>query len=96
MVKLTELSYLLLSKNIDQKFQMVHGSWRVISIYFSGVIAGSMLASIFDGSKMLVGASGGDYALVFAFLANLIINWDSMIKNKPWKWLRLGFLSEKL
>ena len=54
---------------------------------------------------MLVGASGGDYALIFAYLANLIINWDSMISCKsvqdpnksfcgkiPWKVLRLIFL----
>jgi len=68
-------------------------------IYFLGVIAGSLTASVFDPSKMLVGASGGDYALVFAFLANVIINWDSMGGgkglNKMWKWIRLVFLGKK-
>ena len=62
-----------------------------MAIYFIGVIAGSLTATVVDPSKMLVGASGGDYALVFAFLANLILNWDSMT-GKPWKWIRLAFL----
>jgi len=77
---------------IGTLLEIVHGSWRVMLIYFIGVLAGSLTASVFEPSKMLVGASGGDYALVFAFLANLIINWDSMGGGKPWKWVRLGFL----
>ena len=42
----------------------------------------------------LVGASGGDYALIFAFLANLIINWNSMTGDVSSKirWVRLFFV----
>lgn len=86
---------------------MVHGTWRVALIYSIGVIAGSLTASVMEPGKLLVGASGGDYALVFAFMANLIINWDTMVDcpcicvggtmpttsgKVPWKILRLTFL----
>ena len=42
----------------------------------------------------LVGASGGDYALIFAFLANVIINWNSMTGDLSSKirWIRLSFV----
>merc|ERR1711953_323736 len=72
--------------------EVVHGSWAVMGVYFSGVLAGSMTGLALSPDKMTVGASGGDYALVFAYLANLIINWDSMVSSKPWKWCRLAFL----
>lgn len=77
---------------IGSLLEIVHGSWRVMLIYFTGVLGGSLCASVFTPEKMLVGASGGDYALVFAFLANLVLNWDSMVSDKPWKWVRLVFL----
>ncbi|XP_077976312.1 rhomboid-related protein 2-like isoform X2 [Styela clava] len=58
--------------------ELVHGSLRVMGIYMIGIIAGSLGSSVFDVGAYLVGASGGDFALMFAFLANVIMNWDYM------------------
>ena len=70
--------------------ESVHGTRDVIFIYFGGVVLGACTGLLLSPDKMTVGASGGDYALVFAYLANLIVNWDSMVSGKIWKWARLG------
>jgi len=58
--------------------EMVHGSLRVGAVYTMGVVMGSLLASIVDIHSMLLGCSGGDYCLIFAYIANIIINCDHM------------------
>ena len=53
----------------------------------------TLFAMALSPGTFLVGASGGDYALIFAFLANLIINWNSMTGDVSSKirWVRLFF-----
>jgi len=58
--------------------EMVHRWWRVLIIYFSGVIAGSLGTSIVDPTVYLAGASGGVYALMAAHVATIIINWGEI------------------
>lgn len=53
--------------------EMVHRGWRVVLIYFSGVLAGSLATSIVDPTVYLAGASGGVYALITAHVATIII-----------------------
>ena len=74
--------------------ELVHGSWRLLVLYFSGVILGGLFAMALSPGTFLVGASGGDYALIFAFLANVIINWNSMTGDLSSKirWIRLSFV----
>ena len=74
--------------------ELVHGSWRLLVLYFSGVILGGLFAMALSPGTFLVGASGGDYALIFAFLANVIINWNSMTGDLSSKirWFRLTFV----
>jgi len=64
--------------------EMVHRWWRILLIYISGVVAGSLAVSITDPSVYLAGASGGVYSLITAHLANVIFNWDQM----EFAWLR--------
>ena len=54
----------------------------------------TLFAMALSPGTFLVGASGGDYALIFAFLANLIINWNSMTGDVSSKirWVRLFFV----
>jgi len=58
--------------------EMVHRWWRILLIYLSGVVAGSLVVSITDPDVYLAGASGGVYALITAHLANVIFNWGQM------------------
>lgn len=55
--------------------------WRVMVVYLAGVLSGSLGASIANPHNGLVGASAGDYALLFAFIPNFILNWTEM-KNR--------------
>lgn len=53
--------------------EMVHRGWRVVLIYLSGVLAGSLATSVTDPNVYLAGASGGVYALITAHVATIII-----------------------
>lgn len=68
--------------------ELVHTILRVGPLYLAGVVLGSLLQYVLDPNVILVGASGGVYALLFAHLANLILNWAEM----PFRWFRLGGL----
>ncbi|KAJ8958526.1 hypothetical protein NQ318_002321 [Aromia moschata] len=59
--------------------EMVHKWWRVLIIYFAGVIAGSLANSITDPMCRLAGASGGVYSLLTAHIACVIMNWSEMM-----------------
>jgi rhomboid-related protein 1/2/3 len=63
---------------IGLPLEMVHGSGRLAVIYLSGVLAGSLGASVFDRNAVLVGASGGVYALLAGHLANVLLNYQEM------------------
>ncbi|XP_052240787.1 rhomboid-related protein 3-like [Dreissena polymorpha] len=63
--------------------EMVHGPCRIAVIYTAGVLAGSLGTSVFDPGAVLVGASGGVYALLAGHLANIMLNYTNM---------ELGFL----
>ncbi|KAB7493922.1 Rhomboid-related protein 1 [Armadillidium nasatum] len=79
------ISNVFVSLLLGIPLEMVHRWWRIFLLYMSGVIFGSIVASIFSPHAYLVGASGGCYALIAAHLANIIINWKEM----PFNWLRL-------
>lgn len=53
--------------------EMVHHWWRVLLIYFAGVLAGSLFTSIMDPTVKLAGASGGVYSLITAHIATIIL-----------------------
>ncbi|XP_018574785.1 rhomboid-related protein 2 [Anoplophora glabripennis] len=59
--------------------EMVHKGWRVLVVYFAGVLAGSLANSITDPRCRLAGASGGVYALLTAHIACAIMNWSEMM-----------------
>ena len=54
-----------------------YASWllQVLTVYMSGVAAGSLGTSLTDSSTYLAGASGGVYALIAAHLATMTLNW---------------------
>ena len=69
---------LLIQLLLGIPLEMVHRWWRILLVYFSGVVAGSLATSISDPEVYLAGASGGVYALIAAHLANVIFNWSEM------------------
>ncbi|XP_014091791.3 protein rhomboid [Bactrocera oleae] len=58
--------------------EWVHGSARIAIIYLAGVFAGSLGTSVVDSDVYLVGASGGVYALLAAYFANILLNFGQM------------------
>ncbi|XP_045612568.2 rhomboid-related protein 1 isoform X1 [Procambarus clarkii] len=61
--------------------ELVH-TWRVAVIYLAGVVAGSLAHSLYTPTFILCGASGGVYAVEYAHLGNLLMNWSEM--EVPW------------
>ncbi|XP_068228946.1 rhomboid-related protein 1-like isoform X2 [Palaemon carinicauda] len=61
--------------------ELVHKWWRVLLIYLSGVVLGAVLHSLFTPGSYLAGASGGVYAVEYAHLGNLFLNWSEMEAN---------------
>lgn len=58
--------------------EMIHGWWRVLIVYLSGVVFGSLATSLFDPCVKLAGASGGVYSLITAHIGAIIMNWKEM------------------
>ncbi len=67
---------------VGTPLEMVHGSRRIIFIYLSGVLSGSVSASIFDSSVHLAGAGGGVYALLSGHVSNIILHYSSMSRPR--------------
>lgn len=53
--------------------EMVHKWWRVLIVYFAGVLAGSLGTSITDPTVRLAGASGGVYSLITAHISTILM-----------------------
>ena len=84
------------------------GMLRVAGLYLAGVGMGCLGASVAEPKKYLLGASAGVYALIFAHLATLILNWKEdgmvyeerlkkneeplLIHNKSIRGIRLAFI----
>lgn len=58
---------------IGTPLEMVHRWWRVLIIYFAGVVAGSLGTSVMDPTVKLAGASGGVYALITAHVSTIVM-----------------------
>ena len=61
--------------------EMSHGWARVALVYLVGVLAASLTYSLAKPCGVLVGCSGGVYALTTAHLATILLNWreDSLV-----------------
>ena len=55
--------------------EKMHGWWRVMLIYLSGVLAGSLIGTVAYPNNLAYGASAGGYALITAQLSNALFNW---------------------
>lgn len=58
--------------------ELMHGTLRTAFIYVAGILAGSLATSVFDSDAILVGASGGVYALIAAHLPSVFLNYGEV------------------
>ncbi|XP_027211267.1 rhomboid-related protein 2 isoform X1 [Penaeus vannamei] len=65
--------------------ELVHRWWRIMLVYFAGVLAGSLAHSLTAPSMYLAGASGGVYSVMYAHAGNLVLNWSEM----EYRWIQL-------
>ena len=81
---LIHLDWLHLAVNVTMQLvlgiplEMVHGFFRLVLIYMSGVFSGSVAASVFDSSVVLAGCGGGVFSLLSAHLANLVLHYETI------------------
>ncbi|CAG5115935.1 unnamed protein product [Candidula unifasciata] len=54
--------------------EVIFSTWRMVIVYFCGVISGSLAQSIIDHYVGLTGAAGGAYAIMAAHIISLIQN----------------------
>ncbi|WAQ95848.1 RHBL3-like protein [Mya arenaria] len=69
---------MLIQLIVGVPLEMIHGPCRIATVYLAGVLAGSLGTSVFDTNAVLVGASGGVYALLAGHLANILLNYTNM------------------
>ncbi|XP_064095963.1 rhomboid-related protein 2-like isoform X2 [Macrobrachium nipponense] len=65
--------------------EIFHGWWRVGIIYFTGILFGSLAQSIMHPEIFVLGASGGVFAVEYAHIGNLLLNWSQM----EFRWVQL-------
>eukprot|EP00397_Hematodinium_sp_SG-2012_P033542 GEMP01035854.1.p2 GENE.GEMP01035854.1~~GEMP01035854.1.p2 ORF type:complete len:179 (+),score=40.21 GEMP01035854.1:401-937(+) len=59
-------------------FEWTHGHVNFIVVLQVGVIVGCLTVAVFKPLSIIIGASGGVYALGGAHLASLLLNWNTM------------------
>ena len=69
---------------IGLPMEMSNGPIQIALVYVLGVLSGSLATAVFAPTTGLIGASGGDYALIASILATFILNWkdDAFIIRK--------------
>uniref|UniRef100_A0A1I8GEZ3 Rhomboid domain-containing protein n=1 Tax=Macrostomum lignano TaxID=282301 RepID=A0A1I8GEZ3_9PLAT len=88
----------ILSFLLGIPLECVHKAWRVGPVFLIGVTIGAMASSIADHNTMLIGASGGVYALFGAHYATVLMNWEELqddwldIRANPLKFLLSGIM----
>nr|CDS27776.1 stem cell tumor [Hymenolepis microstoma] len=75
--------------------EWVHGSWRMAVLYLSGVLAGSLAASVWDSTTVAVGASGGVFAVTGAYFALSVVNWEEL-KHDHYALLTASSVKDKI
>lgn len=53
-------------------------TWRVMAIYLTGVLFGSLGQSVISPQNDLIGASAGVYALLLAYVPTICLDWSSL------------------
>lgn len=58
--------------------EYLYSGWRVMLVYLAGVFGGSLGLLTFHRGYNLIGSSAGGFALIFAYIMTLILNWREL------------------
>ncbi|KAJ1447253.1 peptidase S54, rhomboid domain-containing protein, partial [Pelagophyceae sp. CCMP2097] len=58
--------------------EVTHGSLALVAVYELGVVFGALACALTDTFDVVVGASGGTYALLGAHLSAIYKDWDRL------------------
>ena len=59
--------------------ELKYGTWRMFLLCFVSALGGSFFSTIFEnGCKIIVGASGGVFGMFGLFMADMMINFESI------------------
>lgn len=72
---------LLAQTKLAYDLEKVHGTWRLVPIYFLSGVGGMALSAVFLPDQVTIGASGAIFGLDSLLLIDLIKNWDSLHKR---------------
>lgn len=60
--------------------ELAHGTFKVLAVHGAGVVAGALTCAVCDSYALVIGASGGAYALMGAHVGAIFKDWD-WLKN---------------
>lgn len=64
--------------------EVINGPLRIFCLYLMGILGGVLAASVFDPTSNVVGCSGAVYSLLGAWVASLVLNWDTMHNRRKY------------
>ena len=67
---------------IGHAMEIAHGSLRLIILFVIPAVGGNILSSIFLPFQISVGASGGMFGLMGAFISDIIMNWKLLFSDE--------------
>uniref|UniRef100_A0A6S8DHI7 Peptidase S54 rhomboid domain-containing protein n=1 Tax=Aureoumbra lagunensis TaxID=44058 RepID=A0A6S8DHI7_9STRA len=78
---------------VGTPLELVHGFYRIGLIYQLSVIIGAFMVVVVRPTDVVVGASGGVYALFGIHLGHTILNWNELTRGLLNRWTRILILA---
>ena len=66
-------------RNLPYSREIKYGSWRMFLLCFVSALGGAFWSALFeDGCRIVVGASGGVFGVFGLFIADMVVNFESI------------------
>lgn len=81
--------FLVVAIQIEEKY----GTWRITLLYFMSAVGGNFFSAAFEsGCNTVQGASGGVFGMIGLFIADLVLNFETVKRPLLRGLLMLAFL----